>query len=92
MRYLGEAPLVEDGSVWADESILVNAGIGYRLDSIELRLDLFNVFDSDDHDVSYFYASRLAGEPAAGVEDIHFHPLEPRTLRASLTWRPNKGR
>lgn len=90
IRYLGRAPLVEDGSVRADESVLVNAGIGYRFDSIELRLDIFNVFDSDDQDISYFYASRLPGEGPEGVEDVHFHPLEPRTVRASLTWRPGQ--
>ncbi len=89
IRYLGRAPLVEDGSIWADESLLVNAGVGYRFGSVEVRLDVFNVFDSNDHDISYFYASRLAGEGSAGVEDVHFHPLEPRTVRASLTWRPN---
>jgi hypothetical protein len=29
-------------------------------------------------------ASRLPGEPAEGVEDIHFHPAVPRTARLSL--------
>jgi hypothetical protein len=38
-------------------------------------------------DITYFYASRLPGEPAAGVEDKHFHPAEPRTLRLSLLLR-----
>jgi hypothetical protein len=32
-----------------------------------------------------FYASRLTAEPAEGVEDVHFHPLEPRSVRASVT-------
>ena len=88
MRYLGRAPLVEDGSVRTDESVLVNAGIGYQFDSMELRLDIFNLFDSDEADISYFYASRLPGERSEGFDDVHFHPLEPRTIRASLTWRP----
>jgi hypothetical protein len=26
---------------------------------------------------SYYYTSRLSGEPAEGVNDIHFHPVEP---------------
>ena len=30
------------------------------------------------------YASRLPREPDEGIEDIHFHPLEPRSLRASI--------
>ncbi|MEZ5558694.1 MAG: TonB-dependent receptor [Pseudomonadales bacterium] len=84
LRYLGEAPLIEDGSVTADDSMLVNAGVAYRRGRVETRLDVFNLLDSNDHDISYFYASRLDGEPAQGVEDIHFHPLEPRTVRASV--------
>ena len=33
--------------------------------------------DSDDHDIDYFYASRLPGEPEEGIEDLHYHPVEP---------------
>ncbi|HWM29006.1 MAG TPA: hypothetical protein VNQ14_11150 [Woeseiaceae bacterium] len=69
-----------------DASLLVNVGIAWRREQLELRLDAFNLFDSSDDDISYFYASRLPGEPADGIVDRHFHPLEPRTLRASVTW------
>ena len=86
VRWLGEAPLVEDGSVRSKDSLLINAGIGFRSGRIEYRLDAFNLTDSDDYDISYFYASRLPGEPVDGVEDIHFHPLEPRSLRATITY------
>jgi hypothetical protein len=30
------------------------------------------------------HISRLQGEPATGVSDVHFHPVEPRALRATL--------
>ena len=40
---------------------------------------------SDDSDIEYFYMSRLAGEPAAGVNDIHFHPVEPCSARVTLS-------
>lgn len=86
LRYLGETPLVEDGSVEAQDSLLVNAGVAYRRGPVEVSLEAFNLLDSDDYDIAYYYASRLSGEPAEGVEDIHFHPLEPRSLRASVTW------
>ena len=36
------------------------------------------------NDIDYFYESRLAGE-AGPVADIHFHPVEKRALRLSLT-------
>ncbi len=85
-RYLGEAPLIEDDTVRAPSSTLVNIGGGFRFESFSVRLDVFNLFDSDDYDIAYFYASRLPGEPDEGVEDIHFRPLEPRTVRASVTY------
>ncbi|MEC8070600.1 MAG: hypothetical protein VX140_00375, partial [Pseudomonadota bacterium] len=49
-------------------------------------LEVFNLANSKDDDIAYFYASRLPGEIAEGVEDVHFHPLEPRSVRATLTW------
>ena len=52
-----------------------------------LRLEVLNLLDSTDHDIDYFYASRLPGEPAAGIEDIHFHIFEPRQFRLQATWR-----
>ncbi len=89
LRWLSEAPLIEDDSVRSDDSLLVNAGAAYRSGRIEYRLDVLNLFDSGDDDISYFYASRLPGEPAGGIEDLHFHPLEPRSVRASVTLHMN---
>jgi len=85
-RYFGERPLVEDGSVESDDSSVFNLRTGYRTGRWVFSLDALNIFDSDDHDIDYFYASRLPGEPAAGVEDIHYHVMEPRTLRAALSY------
>jgi len=88
VRYLDDAPLVEDGSVRSEDSLLINAGVAWRRGMLELRLDAFNLLDSDDDDIAYFYESLLPGETAP-VGDIHFHPLEPRTVRVSATlhWR-----
>ncbi|MEL6214609.1 MAG: TonB-dependent receptor, partial [Pseudomonadota bacterium] len=85
-RYLGDAPLIEDGSVKSGSSLLVNLAAGYRWEQVELRIEAFNLTDSTDNDIAYFFASRLGDEPADGVEDIHMHPLEPRALRASVTF------
>ncbi len=85
-RYLGDAPLIEDGSVKSGSSLLVNLAAGYRWEQVELRMEAFNLTDSTDNDIAYFFASRLGDEPAEGVEDIHMHPLEPRALRASVTF------
>lgn len=50
-----------------------------------LGVELFNALDSRDADITYFYESRLAQEEA-GVEDRHFHPVEPRNIRASFVY------
>jgi outer membrane receptor protein involved in Fe transport len=85
VRYLGEAPLIEDDSVRSDPTLLVNVEAGYRFNRRwSAFLAVFNLFDAEDNDISYFYESQLPGE-AAPVEDIHFHPVEPRTLRATVT-------
>ena len=60
LRWLDEAPLVEDDSVRSDASLLVNAGLAYRRGAAEWRLDIFNLFDSEDDDIAYFYASAIA--------------------------------
>lgn len=44
------------------------------------------LLDARDNDVEYYYESRLPFE-AAGVEDDHQHPMEPRTVRVTLTKR-----
>ncbi len=85
LRYLGSAPLVEDESVESGSSLLVNAGFGFRWQDFEFRLDGFNLLDSNDDDISYYYTSRLEGEPLSGVDDVHFHPFEPRMIRASVS-------
>lgn len=53
---------------------------------LTFTLDVLNLLDSRDDDITYFYTSRLTGEPEEGVEDIYFHPVEPRMVRGSVTW------
>ena len=87
-RYFGDVPLIEDGSAEWDSTSLVNARIGHRfVNGLDLALDVFNLLDSEDSDIEYFYASRLPGEPAGGIEDVHFHPVEGRSFRLVATWR-----
>ncbi|CAN5509939.1 TonB-dependent receptor [soil metagenome] len=86
-RYFSPRPLIEDGSVTSDDSLIFNARIGYRFKKIEIAVQVLNVFDARDNDIEYFYASRLPGEGAEGVEDIHLRAAEPRTVRVSATWR-----
>jgi outer membrane receptor protein involved in Fe transport len=87
LRYLGPSTLVEDNHVRAPGSTLVNLEAGRRFgERLELTLGVYNAFDENASDIRYFYESQLPGEPAP-VEDIHFHPVEPRTFRLTAEVR-----
>jgi hypothetical protein len=86
LRYFGKYPLTEDKSVKSAGSMLINLRGGREWGRVGAFLDLFNVLNSKDHDVDYFYASRLGGEPDGGVDDIHYHTFQPRSLRATLRY------
>jgi hypothetical protein len=87
MRYFGPRSLIEDNSVRSQSTTLVNLEVGYRYKNIVAQLEVFNLFNSKDHDIDYFYVSRLPGEAAAGVADVHFHPVEPPLVRFFLTYK-----
>jgi len=88
LRHFGPRPLIEDNSVQSASTTLAYVRAGYRLGThTRLELDIFNLFDRKASDVDYYYPSRLSGEGADGVGDIHFHPVEPRSLRLTLTQR-----
>lgn len=82
MRYIGSAPLTEDGTVHSSPSLTAHLRMARKVSQgLELALDVLNLTDRRYNDISYFYTSRLPGEPAAGVADVHLHPAEPRTVR-----------
>jgi outer membrane receptor protein involved in Fe transport len=92
LRYFGPRPLLEDGSQSSGETILVSTRIGYELtDTWSVSAEIFNLLDRDDHEIDYFYASRLQTEPAGpddgGFDDDHFHPVDPISVRGVLTAR-----
>ena len=84
-REFGPRPLTEDNSVRSSGTRSFSARLGRRLDgNTRLELEVFNLTNRKDSAIDYYYASRLRGETAP-VGDIHFHPVEPRSLRLTLT-------
>jgi outer membrane receptor protein involved in Fe transport len=85
LRYFGPRALDENDAQRSKATTLAYLRAGYRINpNLKLTLDVFNLFDRQGSDIDYYYTSRLRGEPAAGVGDTHFHPVEPRSLRVSL--------
>jgi TonB-dependent receptor-like protein/carboxypeptidase family protein len=85
LRYFGPRALIEDNSVRSKATSLINLEGGYAFTRrLKLAVDVFNLLNARDSDIDYYYASRLIGEPAGGVDDIHLHPTLPRTARVNM--------
>ena len=85
LRYFGPRPLIEDNSVRSRATSTLNGRIGYKISpGLKLELEGFNLANRRDSAIDYFYESRLQGE-AEGSEDVHFHPIETRSFRLTLT-------
>jgi hypothetical protein len=84
LRYFGPRPLVEDNSVRSKASMTLNGRFGWKIrKDLSLELEAFNITNRRDSAIDYYYESQLKGEAAAAA-DIHFHPIESRSLRATL--------
>ncbi|MBY0243305.1 MAG: TonB-dependent receptor, partial [Burkholderiaceae bacterium] len=85
LRHFGPRPLLEDASIRSRATTLAYARAAYQLGKrTSVALDIFNLFDKQASDIDYYYRSRLPGEAADGVDDIHFHPVERRSFRLTL--------
>jgi hypothetical protein len=86
LRKLGQHPLNSDNSVRSNGYAEWNAWVGYSLSpTLKVRLEVFNLADARTNAADYFYASRLPGEAAEGVDDLHSHPLERRSGRLTIS-------
>jgi uncharacterized protein involved in outer membrane biogenesis len=84
-RYFGPRPLIEDNSVRSASTATLNGRIGYKISpTMRVELEAFNLTNRQASAIDYYYASRLQGEAAGGVNDTHFHPIESRSFRLSL--------
>jgi hypothetical protein len=79
-------PLEESGDIEGKNTFTLNAQVGYRTKDWEVALECLNLLDREDSDIEYYYPSQLSTE-AAPVDDIHFHPAEPRMVRVKMTYR-----
>jgi outer membrane receptor protein involved in Fe transport len=84
-RYLSGYPLSSDDAVrghgygeWSgDAHYALGHGWG-------VSLGIYNLTNKRADAAEFWYIDRLRGEPAAGVADIHIHPLEGRTGRLTI--------
>ena len=81
-------------------TLYLEAGIK-PMRNMRIGLDVFNLLDTKASDIDYYYNSSIPSDPAstkpgymgtcpiatcgAGVADVHFHPIERRLIRFTLT-------
>ncbi len=83
-RYFGPRPLIEDNSQRSQSSTIFSARASYKASAkTSVNLDVFNLFNRKANDIEYYYVSQRC-PTCAPVNDIHFHPAEPRTARLAL--------
>ena len=89
--YLGARPLIEDRSVSSSSWITVDLSERYQLPvklphgRMEAFLYVQNLFNTQWEQATFFYESRLRNE-AAGMNDTHFVPGNPRMVMGGLAW------
>jgi outer membrane receptor protein involved in Fe transport len=92
MLTVGSRAGTEDRSVLLEPFTIFDLVLRYKIPHapptgrLEAFLSIRNLTDTDWRQAQFFYASRLSGEPAGGISDIHFVPGTPRMFMGGLTW------
>jgi hypothetical protein len=92
LRHFGHVPLNESGSAYAGSTTLINFGAGYQYKDFKVEADVFNLFDSNQSDIAYYYNSCLPNEDCPGGADpgnpgLLRHPVERRMVRVTASLR-----
>ena len=86
LRFFGPRYLDQTGTKQSQSTLLVSATLGYEVNkNLSFTAEVYNILNRNDANITYFYGSRLPGESANGVDDFHFHPVEPVSFRLGFT-------
>jgi outer membrane receptor protein involved in Fe transport len=84
-RFLGRFPLTPDARIRGDGYGELNGDLSYQLPGgWKLGCGVYNILGTHANAAEFWYRDRLRGEPADGVNDLHVHPIEPRTARLTI--------
>jgi Carboxypeptidase regulatory-like domain/TonB-dependent Receptor Plug Domain/TonB dependent receptor len=84
LRYFGPRDLTSDGINRSASTLLLNMGLGYRLNKQwRIAADFLNLTNRRNDDITYSYVSRITPTAAPEFTNV-FHPAEPFQLRFSL--------
>lgn len=92
MLTVGSRAGTEDNHVKLEPFTIFDLVLRYKIPlapptgRLEAFFSIRNLTDTDWRQAQFYYESRLPGEPAAGVADIHFVPGTPRMFMGGLMW------
>lgn len=85
LRYFGPRDLTADGAYKSEQTFLLNAEVGYRINKTwKVTAEALNLLDRHDQDIAYAYESRVSPTSAPEFQ-VHLHPTEPFQVRVGLT-------
>jgi outer membrane receptor protein involved in Fe transport len=87
MRYVSNRYADEGRQQTARGYTLFDLSARYRYKDLEAFLSVENLANAEWREAQFFFDSRLPGEPAGGVPDIHYTPGNPRTFLGGLAVR-----
>lgn len=84
-RYLSSYPLSSDDAVQGHGYGIWSSDAHYVIgDGWSLGVGIYNMLNKKADAAEFWYIDRLPGEPAAGVADVHVHPLEGISGRVTI--------
>jgi outer membrane receptor protein involved in Fe transport len=86
-RQVGSRPADETGSVTARGYDVWQLFAARSFRQVTLRAGIENLFDAEWNEAQFATTSRLAGEPAEGITELHFTPGAPRSVQVGLEYR-----
>jgi hypothetical protein len=85
LRSVGDRYGTEDRSVNIRGYNILDLNLRYKWSRYEFLFAIDNIANTKWRAAQFVFESRLPGEPAMGVRDIHFTPGDPLTARAGVT-------
>ena len=87
MRHVGARAAIEDNSVRASGHTVWEFFGAWGIGAARAFFAVDNLFDVQWNEAQFATTSRLRGEPAAGVTELHFTPGVPRSIQVGVEYR-----
>ncbi|MCI5054718.1 MAG: TonB-dependent receptor [Flavobacteriales bacterium] len=86
VRFMNDRPANEDNSIVAKGYTVFDFNAGYQWKKLDFQLRVQNLLDTDWNETQFATLSRLRNE-STSIEEIHFTPGNPFTIRGSITYK-----